>query len=311
MGLFGGAAVHAFIAQSGVDDRNGHVPGLTVVTSYLLMLASLAVLILYVSRAGQSLRASGLIDLVSGHFRSEVDRWPSLPGGPPPPAADVVLSAGHGVIVAIDTDRLVRLAEHGDTVLELIPMMGDFIPGGAPLARVQGDSTRVDHERVRRAVLLGPERTHHDDPVFALSKLVEIAVRCADADPATSVQALDRIHDCLRDLAHRRLHDGRYTNQEGRLRLIVRTLQWDGYVRLAFDEIREAGADTPKIDRRLRSALLDLASFAPPERRAELHRPLERLERAVNRLDDHVAGTARTADNQGFGSGRDLTTRRH
>ena len=58
----------------------------------------------------------GLIDLVSGHFRSEVDRCPSLPGGPPPPPpADVVLSAGHGVIVAIDTDRLVRLAEHGDT----------------------------------------------------------------------------------------------------------------------------------------------------------------------------------------------------
>lgn len=80
-----------------------------------------------------------------------------------------------------------------------------------------------------------------------------------DADPATSVQALDRIHDGLRDLAHRRLHDGRYTDQEGQLRLIVRTLQWDGYVRLAFDEIREAGAGTPKIDRRLRAALLNLA----------------------------------------------------
>ncbi|HEY0690586.1 MAG TPA: DUF2254 family protein [Kribbella sp.] len=42
------------------------------------------------------------------------------------------------------------------------------------------------------------------------------------------------------------LHDGRYTDQEGQLRLIVRTLQWDGYVRLAFDEIREAGAGLRK-----------------------------------------------------------------
>jgi uncharacterized membrane protein len=310
MGLFGGTAVYAFIAQSGIDDQKNHVPGVTVLMSYLLMLASLAVLVLYVSRSGQSLRASGLIDLVGDHFRTEVGRCPNLQGRPLPAPAQVVLSGGHGVIVAIDTDRLVRLAQGADTVLTLVPMMGDFVPGAAPLVRIHGDSTRLDHDRVRRAVLLGPERTHHDDPVFALTKLVEIAVRCARTDPGTSIQALDRIHDGLRDLVQRELHDGRYTDDEGQVRLEVRTVQWDGYVKLAFDEIIEVGAAVPKIDRRLRAALLDLASVSPPERRLELDRELEVLERAVARLDGHLAETARNADGQGFGSGGDLTHRR-
>ena len=35
------------------------------------------------------------------------------------------------------------------------------------------------------------------------------------------------------------------------VRLVERTLSWDGYVRLAFDEIRLAGASSPQVTRRL------------------------------------------------------------
>jgi hypothetical protein len=38
---------------------------------------------------------------------------------------------------------------------------------------------------------------------------------------------------------------------EGRLRLVTRTKGWEGYVRLAFDEIRLAGVFTPQVARRL------------------------------------------------------------
>jgi uncharacterized membrane protein len=81
MGLFGGAAAYAFIAASSIDDQNGRVPGLTVVISYLLMLASLVVLILYISRSGDALRAAGLIDLVGDHLQSEIEKLPQLPDG--------------------------------------------------------------------------------------------------------------------------------------------------------------------------------------------------------------------------------------
>ncbi|HEY0617093.1 MAG TPA: DUF2254 domain-containing protein [Kribbella sp.] len=308
MGLFGGAAAYAFIAASSIDDQNGRVPGLTVVISYLLMLASLVVLILYISRSGDALRAAGLIDLVGDHLQSEIERLPQLPDGTQYRPSELILATEPGVIVLIDEPRLVRLAQDADVMIELCVMMGDFVPAGGPLARIHGDAGRLEASRVNDAVLLGPERTHHDDPVFALTKLVEIATRRIAEDPITTVQAIDRIHDALRNLAGRELPTGRYTDGDGELRLVIRMLDWDGYVRLAFDEIREAGAHIPKVARRLRSALLDLSSVAPGGRRKALEQQLRLLDHAAGQApDDRAAEQARTPDVQGIGSGRDLT----
>ena len=96
-------------------------------------------------------------------------------------------------------------------------------------------------------------------------------------DPTTAMQALDRLHDCLRQLACRQLSDGRYYDEEGELRLVVPAMDWDDYVQLAFDEIRLAGAASPQVTRRLVAALHDLKSITPTDRHAALDRQLELL----------------------------------
>jgi hypothetical protein len=79
-------------------------------------------------------------------------------------------------------------------------------------------------------------------------------------------------------------------------RLIVPSIDWDGFVRLAFDEIRLAGAASPQVTRRLRAALEDLKSVAPAVRQAALDRQLELLDAAL------------VPDEQGIGSGPDVVT---
>jgi uncharacterized membrane protein len=88
----------------------------------------------------------------------------------------------------------------------------------------------------------------------------------------------------------------------------MRTLDWDGYVRLAFDEIRLAGAGSPQVTRRLRAALEDLRTVVPPGRRPALDRQLDLLSAAVTRQyqDAQDRRAALTADNEGIGSGPDL-----
>jgi uncharacterized membrane protein len=58
-------------------------------------------------------------------------------------------------------------------------------------------------------------------------------------------------------------------------------MSWEAYVRLAFDEIRLAGAGSPQVSRRLKAALRDLQSIVPDERRAIIDEQLELLEAAV------------------------------
>jgi uncharacterized membrane protein len=144
-------------------------------------------------------------------------------------------------------------------------------------------------------------------------KLVDIAERSIAQpfdDPTTTLQALHRLHDLLRQLAVRPLPPGEHRDPDGVVRLVERTLSWEGYVRLAFDEIRLAGASSPQVTRRLCAALQDLKGVAPADRQAPLDRQLRLLTAAVHRAydDEEDVAAALTPDAEGIGSGVDVTT---
>jgi uncharacterized membrane protein len=73
-------------------------------------------------------------------------------------------------------------------------------------------------------------------------------------------------------------------------------------VRLAFDEIRMVGAGSPQVSRRLRAALVDLRSIAPPDRVAVLDQQSELLEAATRALThEQDVDTAVADDMAGIG----------
>jgi uncharacterized membrane protein len=316
IGVFLGTFAYAMLAMRKVDDQHNQVPGLTVLVGYLLGLACLVGLLVYIHQVSESLRVGGIIDLVGDETRAQLERrFPpdaqALPADDGSPGVQVVPACTSGAVVTIDHDALVEAARSAGACIELVPMMGDFVPEDAPLARISGGV--VPEEAVVRHVRLGRERTHERDPAYGIRKLVDIAERASSDpfdDPTTTVQAIDRLHDCLRLLARLRLPSGRHTDAAGVPRLLVRELQWPGYVRLAFDEVRLVAAKNPQTARRLRAALLDLLDTAPVDRRPPLERQLRLLDAAVARNfeDDADVDAAATPDVQGIGSGPDLVS---
>jgi hypothetical protein len=85
----------------------------------------------------------------------------------------------------------------------------------------------------------------------------------------------------------------------------MRTLSWDGYVRLAFDELRLVGSGQPQLTRRLCAALEDLKTVAPPEQQPPLDRQLGLLKKLVSQsleVEEDIRASLR-GDQQGIGSG--------
>jgi uncharacterized membrane protein len=310
IGIFVATFAHAMLAMREVIslEEGAPVPGLAIVVAFLLVVVSIVVLILYINHIGQSLRVASLIETVGKEIREQIDeRY-----GPPPDAADppdTVVATSSGVVFRIDEDKLVQRAADAGCTLVMVPAIGDFVPAGAPLFRVVGAPAHLDRKRVVAAVALGMERTLNQDVAYGVRMLVDIAVRAlSDAfDPTTAVQAVDRLHDCLRQLACRPFPTGEHRDAAGGLRLQVPQISWEGYVRLAFDEIRDLGAGSTQITRRLKAALEDLLTVAPSDRRPPLERQLELLEAAAAANDepgdDHVPITA---DRQGIGSAAEL-----
>ncbi|MEJ7754787.1 MAG: DUF2254 domain-containing protein [Candidatus Limnocylindrales bacterium] len=320
IGLFVATFVHAILALREVTDEGdgaGQVPGIAVVTAFVLVLISIAVLVIYVHHIGQALRVSALIELVGKDTRKLLDRLYPDKGTPlEPESPPVVRARESGVITVIGYDDLVEEAQRAGCRLELVPALGEFVPADAPLFRVLGEPNDLEEERLHDAVILKLEPTLDEDVAYGVRLLVDIAERSLSdspfQDPSTAVQAIDRLHDILRQLSRRPFPDGRHRDGAGEVRLTVQVMSWEAYVHLAFDEIRMVGAGSPQVARRLKAALTDLKSTALADRAEVLDLQLELLAAATEdaMTDERDAEMALEADARGIGvaAGRDAAS---
>ena len=147
------------------------------------------------------------------------------------------------------------------------------------------------------------------DAAFGFRQLVDIAEKAlspAMNDPTTAVQAIDQIHDLLRRLATADYPTGYYVDEPGALRAMRPLHRWDDYLDLALTEIRQYGATSVQVQRRLRALLADLteATRDAPERARPITRHLELLELSVlTGLPEGDRELARVPDEQGLGGG--------
>jgi uncharacterized membrane protein len=136
--------------------------------------------------------------------------------------------------------------------------------------------------------------------------LVDIAIRAlspAVNDPTTAVQSLDQIEDLLLRLGRRRLEIGAVRDAEGSLRLVIPCPTWEGFIILAFDEIRYCGARSIQVMRRMKALASDLILALPEERHAPLRHYQERLDATIARSfeDAEEKRDASVEDRQGLG----------
>ena len=309
IGLFVATFAHAMLTMREVQfDGDGQVPGVAIVVAYVLVLTSIAMLVLYVHHIGRSLRVSALIELVGNETRRLLDRQnpdPFQPVRPSPP--DMILAPASGVLIGVARDELVDIATRAGCVMHIVPGLGGYVPAGGALVRIEGPASAVDHAAVTATLRSGLERTLDEDLAYGFRLLVDMAERSLSEspfmDPTTAVQCIDRLHDGLRQLAGRRIFDGRLYDDGGTLRVVIPTPDWEAFVRLAFEEIRLAGAASPQVSRRLTAALQDLLTVAPSPRHAVLHEQLDLLRNAVRTLMDEPDDVAfvSQADSQGIG----------
>ena len=191
----------------------------------------------------------------------------------------------------------------------MVAVVGDTLVDGSIVLRMHGGNGKVLLKDLMQAVHLGTERTFTQDPKYSIRLLVDIAIKAlspAINDPTTAVQAIDQIEDLLRRISRCDLQARHLRGTRGALRVIVPMPTWDDYLALAFDEIRQFGASSVQIMRRLRAALIGLQEATAGSRATAIHRYLEHLDWAIERaqLDPRDKQTASQEDQQGLGFSR-------
>jgi uncharacterized membrane protein len=324
IGVFIGTMMYAFVVMARI--RNGFVPGLSVWVAGLLLIASVIYFLAFLSTFVQTLRPATaatrvagmgrrVIDLVYPHRHDEptgTDAPPDLPSGPPD---QLLLNTGNGgVIIAVAVRGLVAVAEREDCLFVLPRAVGDYVASGTEILAVYGTRRLLPERALRRVIALGSQRTFEQDPVLAFRILVDIAAKAlspAINDPTTAVHVIDRIEDLLILLAGRRLTVGVLSGASGRPRLVAPMPTWEDYLILAVTEIRQYGATSVQVVRRLRALLTDLLDAAPAEFRTSVEVEIQKLDETVARTFpiERDRAFASTGDDQGIGTGNGVFPR--
>ncbi|ADD41723.1 DUF2254 domain-containing protein [Stackebrandtia nassauensis] len=293
----------SLLVQLGFDDSDitttASVPLFSSLGSVALVVTSLVLFVFYVNATLRLLRVNHVLaELATETLRVIAARRfePRDHAFDAEVAATVRFTGGRsGVLRDVNLPRLIRLARKHDTVIEVVPKVGDFLTTGTPAIKVHGGRT-PELWRVRGCLSVGSERSPRQDVGFGVRQIADIGIRAlspAVNDPTTAVAAIDRLLQILAGLVSRPDSHSWYRDRAGRLRLMVPEPSVAGLLDTAFTEFRVYGAGSPQVTRRLLSALDDLAAIA-----IDAHRPAIRRHRRL--LMTAVAATTSRSDEREF-----------
>jgi uncharacterized membrane protein len=315
-----GLVVFTFMLSIGVLGRSEEaVLQLSTALSILASIASIAMFLFLVDYALKALRPVSVVgrvaaegfevldDVYPHRLETQRDRRRSTrPGSLPPPARTIPHAGDSAVLIAADFRWLADAGVAARGLVELVPRVGEFVAVDEPLFHLYEGAAGLDDRSLRAALAFGGERTLEQDPMFAFRILVDIAAKAlspAINDPTTAVLALDQIHRLLRSVGRRHLDTEAILDESGKHGVVFHTPDWEDYVVLAVSEIRQYGATSFQVVRRLRAMLENLLASLPADRRPPLETQVRMLERAVERAfpDPEDRASAAFADPQGLG----------
>ncbi len=276
VGLFISTIVYMLLVFRLLDgdlDRSA-VPHFAVTLATALVFACLMALLYYVHFLSRSIVADTVVNRVGAELDRAVRRdLPDATGDPPQferPATEPPAGFGlprSGYVQAIDHESLARAAAGRGALVELLIRPGHHVLKGREHALVWPASA-LDEDfgsMIAGTVLVGDDRTAHEDIEFSVRQLVEIALRALSAginDPFTAIAAIDRLAASLALAMERGDAPRIWLDEQGGVRVVAAAPTFEGIADLAFDQIRQAAAGMPAVLIRLADTLGALVSKA-------------------------------------------------
>lgn len=270
------------------DQGAPFVPALSVTIAVGLALLCLGLLIYFIHHTSQALQVSVIIDQIRMDLIEQLEAlYPTqlaessddpLPTHeivdalPPAPTCSIH-AASTGFVRNVDEQALLALPLDYVEWLCVRPQVGQFVSRGSTLVVLIGvDSApkHVDHV-IQNAIVLDNERSLHQDPLFGIRQLVDIALKALSPginDPTTAEYVLHHLGAALGGLATCQFPPNVQIAANGQTKILLNLPTWADYVEAAFNQIRREAQDDVQVTRTLLHVLAMLAERVPNDARA-------------------------------------------
>ena len=295
------------VVRSASDSGPEFVPRLSVTATYVLTLATVVGLVLFLAHLAREIRVETMLHAVRREATDNADDV--LTGSEtaddhirPPIAAVPLLAKKSGFVGQVTTEQILAAAVDLDAVIVIDAGPGSSVvhevPAGmAWAAGAQATLSDDARHRLQReftaAVSVTYERTGVDDPSFGLRQLCDVAAKALSPgvnDPTTATHAVSHSSALLCHLVRLPLGDELVRDDDNTIRVIVRRPTLADLLHLALDQPRRYGIDEPQVVERLFCLLREVGWIVD----TDSHRGAVRDE--LLRLRAAVAGARPDAD---------------
>ena len=285
------------VRGEGDDGGTELVPKIAVTLAFLLAVASVLGLVLFLAHLTAQIRVETMLVNVR---RDAVTTLHTVL--PPREGADVHRSAtprppsdahplpadDHGFLTRVNEAGLLAIAVEEDALLSLDVHPGAFLVEGTPLGsawslggdRLSEEAAERIATRVAGCIHLGFERTSAQDVGLGLRQLTDVANKALSPginDPTTAIHALGHISAFLCALTDRDLGAQLLRDDDDRIRVVLSRPDLASYLDLGLSQPRRYGAADPQVLERILQVLSDLSHRVGPDQRSVVRDELERL----------------------------------
>lgn len=289
--------------RSADDGLAMFVPRISVTVSFVLALASVVGLVIFLAHLARQIRVETMLAQVHADATATVtavlpddaDRSPRTNPLLVPDHATILLARSSGFLVRTDHDELLSVAVESDVYLVLERHPGASMVAGTPVGAIWSTAGPIDAEeaeqlvdRVAHAMHVGTERTAAQDIGYGLRQLTDVANKALSPginDPTTAVHALGHISALLCEIADR--EPGLVVlRQDQEVRVVLHRPGLAELLDTAITQPRRYGRSDPQVVLRLFQLLEELTwHLKGPSDRAAVEEQLARLQATAGDSD--------------------------
>ena len=313
LGVFVAIFIYCVLVLQATKDHEGFVfvPGMSAYFAVFLAFVGVGVLIYFIHHVAQAIQADNVVNDVYCRLLNNVEQWfpddendsedseqtksadahtIDLPLAQCYKHNKTVLACGDGYIQALNTKRLVTIAQNKQVAIEINCMAGDFVTPSSSLLDIYYDEDAALEclDDMRSCFMLGAKRTPIQDPEFAIHQLVEIAVRALSPginDPYTAITCVDKLSAFLCILAERPFPSSKHLDSDGTLRVKTKLIEFSSLGEAAFNQIRQYGKDSIAVTIRLIDSLNRISSTCHTAEQIQfVSRQNEMIEESMSQL---------------------------
>ncbi|MGC9352758.1 MAG: DUF2254 domain-containing protein [Mariniphaga sp.] len=274
-----------FVLTAIKEEGYTFIPALSILVAIFAAMANIVLLIVFIHRIAVSIQADKVISDISAFISTQVKvLFPEKMGEEADNQESYDLTAiksdfsksisvkspKSGYLQYIDSETLMEIVTRNNALLDLHFRPGSFLVEGMEIGLVHSNEKLGDEEmeRVLQQLVIGPTKTAQQDLEFSIHQMVEIAARALSPgvnDPYTAIACIDNLTASLCYLATAKFPSKFRFDKEKNLRIIANTLDFEGILDAAFNQIRQFSEGSTAVIIRLMEALITINKFAKKE----------------------------------------------